>query len=522
TVSPEALSGRPEVVRSPPVDAAAASFANATILRADPAALSRTTTILAIALVFCGILALYGNTAASIAISLWLVWRQRETLRSIPATPWWPALIGILAAGALWLVASAADALGIKQFALVFMLQAAILTVVGKKLGKALLFPLVFLLFAVPAGEIFIPTLIDWTADFTVAALRWSGVPVYREANHFTIPTGSWSVVEACSGIRYIIASVMVGTIYAAVAYRSTGRRIAFLVASVLVPIVANWFRAYMIVMLAHLTNNKIAVGVDHLIYGWLFFGVVMLILFWVGSFWQESAPPARAAGSGHTPQIAASASGGVLFAAAIAAIAAAAAWLPVERAVARPANTDPPVLRAIDGAGGWTASNAFITDWKPRYAGYASEINQTFEKDHYAVGLYLAYFRNQEKGRELITSGNVLVKAVEFRWKQLSTKTDTLDWLGSPTQARRAEIVGPNVHLNVELLYWVEGTLTSSDYLAKALTAWSKLRGRGDDSALIVIYARDSETGKKSMEMLHDFAAAMSPSIERSIEAQR
>ena len=209
-----------------------------------------------------------------------------------------------------------------------------------------------------------------------------------------------------------------------------------------------------------------------------------------------------------------------MLFAAAIAAIAAAAAWLPVERAVARPANTDPPVLRAIDGAGGWTASNAFITDWKPRYAGYASEINQTFEKDHYVVGLYLAYFRNQEKARELITSGNVLVKAVEFRWKQLSTKTDTLDWLGSPTQARRAEIVGPNVHLNIELLYWVEGTLTSSDYLAKALTAWSKLRGRGDDSALIVIYTRDSETDKKSMEMLHDFAAAMSPSIERSIEA--
>jgi len=39
------------------------------------------------------------------------------------------------------------------------------------------------------------------------------------------------------------------------------------------VPIIANWLRAYMIVMIGHLSGNKLAVGVDHLIYGWLFFG---------------------------------------------------------------------------------------------------------------------------------------------------------------------------------------------------------------------------------------------------------
>ena len=109
-------------------------------------------------------------------------------LARIAADPWWPALIGVFLSGALWLVASAAGALGVKQFALAFMLQAAIITVVGRKLTRELLFPLAFLLFAVPAGEIFVPTLIEWTADFTVNALRWSGVPVYREANYFIIP----------------------------------------------------------------------------------------------------------------------------------------------------------------------------------------------------------------------------------------------------------------------------------------------------------------------------------------------
>jgi len=136
-----------------------------------------------------------------------------------------------------------------------------------------------------------VPTLIDWTADFTIGALRLSGVPVYREGNHFIIPSGWWSVVEACSGVRYIIASSMVGTMFAAIAYRSPRRRAWFVLASILVPVVANWLRAYMIVMLGHLSNNRLAVGVDHVIYGWFFFGLVMLLLFWIGSRWQENLP---------------------------------------------------------------------------------------------------------------------------------------------------------------------------------------------------------------------------------------
>ena len=68
-----------------------------------------------------------------------------------------------------------------------------------------------------------------------------------------------------------------------------------FMSAAILVPIVANWLRAYMIVMLGHLSNNRLAVGVDHLIYGWIFFGLVMLLLFWVGSFWRSTDMPAPA-----------------------------------------------------------------------------------------------------------------------------------------------------------------------------------------------------------------------------------
>ena len=128
-------------------------------------------------------------------------------------------------------------------------------------------FPLLFLFFAVPFGEALVPKLMDWTADFTVAAVKLSGVPVYREGTHFVIPSGQWSVIEACSGIKFLIASLMGGSLYAWLLYRSPGRRLAFIGASIVVPLLANWLRAYTIVMVGHLSNNRLMTNDDHIVF---------------------------------------------------------------------------------------------------------------------------------------------------------------------------------------------------------------------------------------------------------------
>ncbi|MBK8689369.1 MAG: exosortase A [Betaproteobacteria bacterium] len=213
-------------------------------------------------------------------ISAWLAWRHRALLAGVKARPApWMAL-AVAVAGFGWLLGELAEVNALRQFALVTMLILAVPVIAGIDVARRLAFPLAFLLFAVPFGEFLLPQLMEWTATFTVLALKASGIPVYREGLHFLIPSGSWSVVEACSGVRYLIASVMVGTLFAYLTYQSLERRITFVMVSFLVPVLANWLRAYMIVMLGHLSGNKIAVGVDHLIYGWVFFGVVMLLMF--------------------------------------------------------------------------------------------------------------------------------------------------------------------------------------------------------------------------------------------------
>ena len=184
---------RPALSRADPAaESGPVTAKTATVERRSSAAPWITVPVLAAALAVIGVVAVHMSTAASIVsiwmrsetfahgfvivpICLWLIWRKREALAEVPAAPWWPGLLVVAGAGAMWFVTSVADVLGLKQFALAFMIQAAFVTVVGLSVARTLAFPLAFLLFAVPVGEIFVPTLIEWTADFTVAALRAVG-----------------------------------------------------------------------------------------------------------------------------------------------------------------------------------------------------------------------------------------------------------------------------------------------------------------------------------------------------------
>jgi len=234
----------------------------------------------------------YSHGYLVLPIFIVLVWQRSAELAASPIRPFAPAAVLAIGAGFFWLLGELASALALSFFAMIAMVPLTVTAVLGLRWARILAFPFAILFFAVPFGEAFVPTLMQWTADFTVTALKLSGVPVYREGQNFVIPSGNWSVVEACSGVRYLIASLLVGALYAWQMYRSPLRRVAFLLASVVVPIVANWLRAYFIVMLGHFSDNRIAAGVDHLIYGWIFFGIVIAIMFAIGATWREDDTP--------------------------------------------------------------------------------------------------------------------------------------------------------------------------------------------------------------------------------------
>ncbi len=221
-------------------------------------------------------------------ISLYLIWNKRQAFYSTEKHFSPVFLVILLALVFIWGMAQSVDVLVAQQFAVVLMLPALLGTLFGVKLIKQYLFPSFYLLFAVPFGEFLVPQLQDYTAAMTVWGLQLTGVPVFTEGMFISIPEGDFEVAVACSGIRYLIASLALGTLYAYLTYSRLYKQLLFVLASIIVPVIANGIRAYGIVMIAHLSDMKYATGTDHLIYGWLFFGVVIFILFFIGSFWQD------------------------------------------------------------------------------------------------------------------------------------------------------------------------------------------------------------------------------------------
>jgi len=455
-----------------------------------------------------------------IPIVLWLVWRKRDVLVTMPPKPFWPGLAAIAVFGFGWLLGRLAGVLGLEQFALLFMILAAMVTVMGLPIARTIAFPLAFLIFAVPFGVFLVPWLMDHTANFTIAAVRASGVPVFREGNHFSIPSGRWSVVEACSGIRYLLASLMVGTLYAYLSYRSLRKRVLFIGVSIVVPIIANWLRAYMIVMLGHLSGNKIAVGVDHIIYGWVFFGLVIAIMFWIGSFWREDeatptgAGPRPAGFSGSPPR------NGPVALAIIASLVLGASWRPLGAELESHANGAAGAIPAVIATAGWQPAPALQPSWEPHYVGTHKSLHQWFAKDGHVVGLYMALYSQQTQGNELVGSQNQLVRANDNLWVRTAEGHQSLEWNGAAIGVRTTEITGGSARLLARSWYWVSGHYTSSDTITKVLLAAAKLSRQPDYSAVIVIYTPAGSAATRADSTLDAFSREMAPAVMVALKA--
>ena len=204
----------------------------------------------------------------------------------------------------LWFIARLLSVPVFEQGALIAAVPALAWTVNGNAWARRHRFALLFCLLATPVGEFLVPPLMELTATITVALVRLCGIPVLRDGMQLTMASGEFVVAEACSGIRYLIATVTLGLLFAHLTYRSRNRKLWFLLAAVLTPLLANGLRAWLMVMIAHFTDLQYAAGFDHLVYGWLFFGVVIVALFYVGSLFQE---PAGLAGAASLPAAVAS-----------------------------------------------------------------------------------------------------------------------------------------------------------------------------------------------------------------------
>ncbi len=221
----------------------------------------------------------YGHCYLVLPMTLYLIWDRRAVLDAIPARPDFRFALLALPIAVVWLVAERLGIMEGRQLMAIATLEVLLLTVLGLRLFWALLGPLLYLFFLVPFGAYLTPALQHFTAQFAATGLDLLGIPNFTNDLTIEIPAGTFFVAEACAGLRFLIAAVAFGVFYALLNYHSPLRRVVFIGASIVVPIIANGLRALGIVVLGNILGNAQAAAADHIIYGWVFFSVVMLLL---------------------------------------------------------------------------------------------------------------------------------------------------------------------------------------------------------------------------------------------------
>lgn len=436
----------------------------------------------------------YEHCLVIIPIIGWLVWQRIPTLRAIEPKGWPLPLLWIAIGGLGWLLGEAAGVAVARQLGLVMMLQGAVAVTLGRGATAGLLFPLFYAFFLVPFGDAAIPALQTVTAKLCMVLLHAAHVPATIDGVFITTPGGWFKVAEACSGAKFLIAMIALGVLVAHLGFRSWARRAAFMVVCVIVPVIANGIRAFGTIFVAQYRGAQAAAGFDHVVYGWIFFAIVIAIV--LAASWRFFDKPADA------PAVDADAVGREAekqrshwpVAAAGAAVLAVSSAAPLWSLLATGVALTSPAINLPDPPG-WTAiADDGLASWRPRFDGAHMPSARYRNAAGEEVDVVVAYFQSQGEGRSLVGFGHGAVDP-DGDWSWASD-------LPAPDDGRAERIVASGQHHRVVVSFYdVGGTITGSAPRVKMETLKRHLFGGPQYAAALLVSADETKGGRHAVD---------------------
>lgn len=418
----------------------------------------------------------------------WLIWQRHDEIIALVPSSYTPGLVLVFSGAILWMIGQVAGVALFRHAGLVFMIQSSVLALLGLQVTRGILFPLFYLIFLIPFGDELVPILQTITAKLCMVFLGWAGIPAHIEGVFISIPSGAFEVAEACSGVKFLVAMTAYAALAANVCFKSWPRRVAFMTMALIVSILANGVRAYGTIHISHVTgNNGFAESFDHIVFGWVFFAVVVIAVMAIGwRFFDRGLDDPWFDGWAKAPV-----SPGVAPRWPIALGAVALALVPVgwQAAMASWGRTAVPFQVSLPEIKTWKRVPIVqSTPWKPRFDG----------ADHYLFGQYrnsagdrvdlsVVVYGWQSEGKEMVGyAQGAFDPGSSWSWAN-----DTVD----PEQGAAIRIFAPGVEREVLSFYRISGVTTGDPATVKLVTLRSRLLG-GDQAAVAVLVS--SEIGRR------------------------
>ena len=439
-------------------------------------------------------------------ISAYLIWQDRDKLSQLKISRSIVGLITVATLSIVWWLSNAVGVQVASQFAAVAMIAACVLTLNGPQFTRAIAFPLAYLLFAVPFGAFLIPHLIDFTAFFVVASLNAFDIPIYRDGAYFYIPTGSYEVATACSGIRFVIVTFAISALFGHGFFYSYWRILAYVCFAIALAIFANGIRATVVVLVLHLTDFDIAAGQDHEFVGWLVYGLLIILLLMLASKFRDepvvSDPeqPTHKSIPGKSRPFSASFTILAILAIAIGPLlsyavqskqsvnAVTAVYLPVPKT-------------------GWSLVDATDVDWRPDFGGSTGLGLATFTHDSGQVDVAIARYLGVRQGAELSNAANSVVDQNEWKIVVVRDADANID-TSKPPKVLQA-LVRRRDNRDLRLVwYWTEvnGTHVRGALQTKLAEIRNTITFTNTRSSAVIISAQIKDTEAATQQLLQRF----------------
>mgnify|MGYP003393261258 CR=1 FL=1 len=216
-------------------------------------------------------------------ISGYLIWQARLRLSQISREKSWLGLAVIALGLMLYVVGELSTLFIVLHFSLWMVIVGLAITLLGIRGAKVIAFPLGYFLTAIPLPTFIIANLSSqlqlWSSSLGVGCLQLVGVMAFREGNVIDLGPVQLQVVEACSGIRYLLPLTSLALLCAYLFKDRMWKRVVLVLSAIPISILINGFRIGMIGVLVELYGKGAAEGFYHLFEGWVIFMVSLGLL---------------------------------------------------------------------------------------------------------------------------------------------------------------------------------------------------------------------------------------------------
>lgn len=217
-------------------------------------------------------------------IVFYLIWQKKNQLKNRMLSNYKGGALILIVSMLLYLVCYSGSIDILSRSMIVTSLMGLVLFCFGKEIFKVIVFPLFFLFFMIPVPDTLLLTisfpLQIFTTKVSCFLIQSLSIPCFREGNMLYFAQTQLEVAEACSGIRSIMAYIMLSVLFAYFINRVWWKKIAIILSAVPLALFANIVRVTGTGILAHFFGGQVATGFLHEFSGMVVFafGFVLLL----------------------------------------------------------------------------------------------------------------------------------------------------------------------------------------------------------------------------------------------------